>query len=317
MPTAGTTSRALRGVVLCALSLPALIALDPDEQLTQYTHTTWTVAQGLPQDTIRSITQTEDGYLWVGTNEGLARFDGYDFVTFTHTDGSLPNQRISKLWAGRNGNLWIGTMGGLVRYSSGKFKTYTAEESLPLGKIESLIEDHLGVVWVISGENLSYMHIGRFVTWPKERLALTGHPAVVYEDPDQQLWVASAESLLKKTSDGFSVVLGPETLHGDTVTSLLKDSDGLWIGGTTGILRLRGNGSLTHFTMRDGLPDDFVRVLLKDRAGNLWAGTYGGLSRFEHGRFTASAPETKKTATGSGAFSKIAKETFGSARTAH
>lgn len=105
---------AVRGVLLALLTVSGLFALDPDEQLTQYKHTTWTLAQGLPQDTIRSIAQTDDGYLWVGTNEGLARFDGYDFVTFTRDDGSLPNQRISKLWAGRNGNLWIGTMGDFL-----------------------------------------------------------------------------------------------------------------------------------------------------------------------------------------------------------
>jgi ligand-binding sensor domain-containing protein len=67
-----------------------LFALDPHKALSQYARTTWTQAQGLPQDTIRAIAQTIDGYLWLATNEGLARFDGYDFVTFTKDDGSLP-----------------------------------------------------------------------------------------------------------------------------------------------------------------------------------------------------------------------------------
>src|ERR1700760_4009861 len=111
MSTRGICSRLWSGLLVSGLMLPFLSALDSDEQLTQYTHATWTVAQGLPQDTVRSITQTSDGYLWVGTNEGLARFDGYDFKTFTRVDGALPNPRISKLWAGRDGNLWIGTMG--------------------------------------------------------------------------------------------------------------------------------------------------------------------------------------------------------------
>lgn len=268
-----------------------LLALDSHKELTQYTHAVWTRAQGLPQDTIRAITQTEDGYLWVGTNEGLARFDGYDFVTFTKGDGSLPSQRIRKLWAGRNGNLWIGTMGGLVRYSGGHFKTFTAQDGLPPDKIDGLIEDHLGVVWVISGENLSYLDKDRFITYPKQRLPLTGHPQALYEDQDQQLWVASTRSVLKRTATGFSVVVGPEKLRGDTVTSLLKDSTGLWIGGTNGILLIKPDGSSRRFTTRDGLPNDFVRVLCKDRSGNLWVGTYGGLSRFEHGRFTSSAEE--------------------------
>jgi ligand-binding sensor domain-containing protein/two-component sensor histidine kinase len=292
--TAGSGLPALRDVLIILLAVPGLLCgLDPDEQLTQYTHATWTLAQGLPQDTIRSITQTDDGYLWIGTNEGLARFDGYDFVTYTRDNGSLPNQRVSKLWAGRNGKLWIGTMGGLVCYSGGKFKTYTAEDGLAPGKIESLIEDHRGALWVVSGENLSYLNGDKFVVWPKGTLP-ADHPQLAYEDPDQQLWIVSAGGLLKRTGAGFSVVLGPEKLRGNTVTSLLKDSTGLWIGGTTGILLLRPDGSLRRYTIRDGLPQDFVRVLLKDRSGSLWAGTYGGLSRFEHGRFAAAERRDKE-----------------------
>ncbi|HEX5431588.1 MAG TPA: two-component regulator propeller domain-containing protein, partial [Bryobacteraceae bacterium] len=285
----------LAGLAIVLLPGPGrLFALDPHKELTQYTHTVWTRAQGLPQDTIRALAQTSDGYLWVGTNEGLARFDGYDFVTFTKGKGALPSQRIRKLWAGRDGNLWIGTMRGLVLYSGGVFKTFTAKDGLPPGKIDALIEDHSGTVWVISGENLYYLDKGKFVTYPKQRLALVGHPQVLYEDAGHQLWVASAESVLKRTEDGFAVVLGAGQLRGNTVTSLLKDSMGLWVGSTQGLLLLKDGGSMSHFTMRDGLPNNFVQTLHKDRAGNLWVGTYGGLSRFEGGRFTSPGPDQRQ-----------------------
>src|ERR1700678_4735586 len=74
---------------------PTLLALNPHKALTQYSRGVWTQAQGLPQDTIRAITQTEDGYLWLGTDEGLSSFDGYDFVTLTRGDGPLPHNSVS------------------------------------------------------------------------------------------------------------------------------------------------------------------------------------------------------------------------------
>src|SRR3984885_4309138 len=88
---------------------PALLALNPHKALTQYSRGVWTQAQGLPQDTIRAITQTTDGYLWLGSDEGLRSFDGYDFITFTKADSSLPNNSVTTLAPGTNGTLWIGT----------------------------------------------------------------------------------------------------------------------------------------------------------------------------------------------------------------
>ena len=87
----------LCGVVLLAAS--NAFALDPHKGLTQYSRTTWTQQQGLPQDTVRAIVQTADGYLWVGTDEGLARFDGYEFTTFRKGSGDLPSNSITALAA--------------------------------------------------------------------------------------------------------------------------------------------------------------------------------------------------------------------------
>src|ERR1700678_2580333 len=102
-----------------------LLAFDPNKRLTQYTQTVWTQAQGLPQDTVRAITQTDDGYLWLGTSEGLARFDGYEFVTFTKAMGALPGDSVTELSVSKTGVLWIGTNGGVARYADGQFRSYS------------------------------------------------------------------------------------------------------------------------------------------------------------------------------------------------
>src|SRR5579862_6275677 len=77
------------GLLCLGLTSSNLLALDPHKTLSQYTRTVWTQAQGLPQDHANAIVQSSDGYLWVSTNEGLARFDGYEFTAFTGDDGTL------------------------------------------------------------------------------------------------------------------------------------------------------------------------------------------------------------------------------------
>jgi hypothetical protein len=83
-------------VFTCA---PGAFALDPHKSLTQYSRKVWTQQHGLPQDTIRAIAQTAEGYLWLGTDEGLARFDGYDFAIFNKANGDLPSNSITALAA--------------------------------------------------------------------------------------------------------------------------------------------------------------------------------------------------------------------------
>src|ERR1700684_2552227 len=101
---------ALAGLLFFLLpGSPPLLAINPSKALTQYTRPVWPQAEGLPQDTIRAMTQTSDGYLWLGTNEGLARFDGYDFTIFDKANGDLPANSITALAATADGGLWIGT----------------------------------------------------------------------------------------------------------------------------------------------------------------------------------------------------------------
>src|SRR6185436_15465024 len=116
-----------RFLSLCFLAPALALALNPAKNLTQYTRTIWTQEHGLPQDTIRAMEQTKDGYLWLGTDEGLARFDGYEFVVFDKGPGELPDNSITALSAAADGSLWIGTQNGLAHYRNGKFRTYTVK----------------------------------------------------------------------------------------------------------------------------------------------------------------------------------------------
>ena len=118
-----------------------------DTEFGEFDYRTWTVDDGLPENPVTSIVQTRDGYLWIGTFGGLARFDGVRFTVFGMANtAALGTNRILSLLEARNGDLWIGTEnGGVVRLREGVFASYRTQENAPCGKIFSIVVDQEGV----------------------------------------------------------------------------------------------------------------------------------------------------------------------------
>jgi len=281
--------RAAQGV-LCLLLYwvqpSALHALDPHRTLTQYTRAEWTEAQGLPQDYIHAITQTSDGYLWVGTDEGLTRFDGYEFVTFNKESGALPSNAVTVLTAGTDGTLWIGTANGLTRYSNRRFTTFTTKDGLSNNQVISVCQDHAGTLWIATGTHLNRYENGKFSNYSVDRLPPLASARSVFEDRHHRLFVAGLGGIIEHRGEDFIPVLGPREMGDQTVATLIEDSGGsLWLGGGAGVLRRTQDGQVKLFNTRDGLPNRRVRDVWADRDGNVWVGTSGGLSRLEGERF--------------------------------
>src|SRR5271155_3148488 len=114
---AGAIILAVVALILCSSGL----ALAPDRRISQYAHTAWRIQDGFFSGTPQAITQTADGYLWIGTEAGLVRFDGISFVPWTPPNGeALPSSRIHSLLGTSDGSLWIGTARGLARWSEGE-----------------------------------------------------------------------------------------------------------------------------------------------------------------------------------------------------
>jgi signal transduction histidine kinase/ligand-binding sensor domain-containing protein len=281
-------------LLLAAASLicpNTLLALNPVKGLTQYTRTVWTQEHGLPQDTIRAIDQTTDGNLWLGTDEGLARFDGYEFVVFNKDKGDLPGNSITALAAGPDGSLWIGTTGGLTCYRDRRFRTYTTRDGLAEDGVVALLVDHSGSVWIVAGIHLSRFQGGKFTNYtPGAGIPLDTVRSVA-EDSHHAIWAAGYGGVARLADDRFVRVLGAP-FDSDLPLSLMCDrQDNLWIAGGKGLYSYTPSGVLRRYDTRDGLPDPFVRSLWQDRDGNIWAGTNNGLSRLEKGRFVAFAVE--------------------------
>lgn len=277
----------VRAFLLVGAIVVSAYALNPGKALTQYSMTAWTQQQGLPQDTIRAVTQTTDGFLWVGTDEGLARFDGYEFVSFGQDRGGLPSNSVTVLAAGADGSLWIGTPNGLTRYSHGRFHTFTRKDGLPGDAVSALFVDHTGRLWIVAGGSLSRLDGSRFTNFIRERDIPLRVVRGVWEDGEQTLYVSGTSSVVRLQNGSFRNIVDPSALAGDFPQAVLKDHLGsLWILGFRGLVRVSRDGGVFRYGVREGLTDPFeLRAMTEDRDGNLWVATNRGLARLEGNRF--------------------------------
>jgi signal transduction histidine kinase/CheY-like chemotaxis protein/ligand-binding sensor domain-containing protein/HPt (histidine-containing phosphotransfer) domain-containing protein len=271
-------------------------ALDPDKQLTQYVRSAWQIENGLPQNTVESIARTPDGYLWLGTQEGLARFDGVRFVIFDRENTpALSAKFISVLLVDSRGRLWIGTSNGLTVLEDGRFRSFS-DAVLSATRVQDLVEDREGRIWAGTEAGLFRIEDGDKVTRFTRSSGLTDENIVaVHEDRAGTLWIATISGGLNRSSDGadagqerfepFALVDAPV---GESVRAIHEDGDGvLWFGTDGGRLLRLADGELTEHMDRGGAA---IHEMLRDRHGNLWLATEAGLVRLGGRRPVADAP---------------------------
>jgi diguanylate cyclase (GGDEF)-like protein len=268
-------------------------ALDPRRAPTQARLTVWTSDAGLPQNTVETIVQTRDGYLWMGTEEGLVRFDGTRFVVSDRQSApALRSAFVSSLFESADGTLWIGTYGGgLARLRNGRIEAFHPD-LLGSDRIRTMHAAANGVLFVATaGGGLLRIdgdRVSRFTT--RDGLPVDRIWTVIGDGADG-LWVATHGGGVVRWRDGRvqQRITSKEGLPNDFARALLRDADGtLWIGTDGGgFAEWRGGAIVRVVTTRDGLPSDLIRTLRRDRDGSLWIGTDGGLARWRGGRAEA------------------------------
>ena len=302
LPVPATSKRPKRGAVakrflplaLVCLSLSAW-CLDPHKPITQYVHTVLHSGDGLPQNSIQALVQTRDGYVWIGTQEGLVRFNGLEFKVFNkaNTKGVFRHNDVRQLYQARDDSLWIGTFGGgLVRYKK-DLKTgeevltgYTVQQGLSNNAIASIFEDSNGHLWVGTNDGLNELSPGD--TSFKKKSGLDGLIQAIAEDSSGRLVLATHGGLDvlvngKPLGDYFALV-SKKTV----VQTLLRDSSGvLWVGTEGHGLYALDAGKRTHYGPAQGLPNTPIKIIYQDKTeGTLWVGTQGGgICRLVGGRF--------------------------------
>jgi ligand-binding sensor domain-containing protein len=141
---------------------PPRAHVDPTEALRIYAHDIWQVENGLPQDAVQTITQTTDGYLWLGTEEGLVRFDGARFTVFNRKNTpALQESYVRVLFPDPDGALWIGgRVAGVTRFLNGHFRNFGVQDGLREGGVTAIARDSRGTLWVGTNAGLSQLPWG-------------------------------------------------------------------------------------------------------------------------------------------------------------
>lgn len=254
-----------------------------------YDSRTWQVDEGLPHDSVQALAQTRDGYLWIGTAAGLARFDGVTFTPFDDKNTpALKNSSITTLCADRDGALWIGTAeGGLTRLRDGSFVHFDSGDGLAGDRVKVICQGHDGALWIGTTTGMSRYQEGRFTTYRKEQGLLADLVNYIREDRDGNVWIATGAGLNRLSGGAMDAFEMPNGLPNDAVRGICQDRAGrLWIGSNNGMLWYNAYWkSFYAYNTRYGLSDAFVSAICDDREGNLWVGTYSGLNRFREGRF--------------------------------
>ena len=278
--------RGLLGLLLLAVCAPAL-ALDPSLQLSQYVLDNWQIPEGLPQTSVQAIARTPDGYLWVGTQEGLGRFDGVRFTVYdTGNETAMPDRYISVLFLDRVGRLWIGTRSGLAVLENGRFTHFDKVAGLAHAYVRAITAGRSGHLWVGTESGLFEVDGESARAFDASSGLKDSRIRALHEDLAGLLWVGTEAGLQRFDGSRFDVVpLGAGSVP---VTAIHEDADGtLWMGTGTGAL-YRGTGQRFDTVAEPGQLGSIVRVITRDRDGGLWIGTNaGGLVRWQNGTFSS------------------------------
>jgi len=273
------------GVLLACC--PWARGLDPSLDINQYAHTAWKIREGFSKGRVTSFAQTPDGYLWLGTEFGLLRFDGVRNVPWEPPTGEhLPSSYIRSMVAARDGRLWIGTYKGLASWKDGKLTEY---RELAGQTVDVLVEDREGTVWaggyagsigrlcaIKSGSARCYGDDGRLGLWV----------ASLYEDSRGNLWAGAQTGLWRWKPGPPKLYPMPYPLLGTSSQTLNESEDGALLIATEGGIKKLVGAQAEAYSLPGTGPQRFKPLrMLRDRNGSLWIGTTDrGLLHVHQGR---------------------------------
>ncbi len=273
--------------LLCILFLTGrAFALDPAKSIFQFNCQNWTRQTGLPANKINTLAQSSDGYLWMGTQNGLVRFDGLEFKLIPIDLPQAQGQEVRKISPSKTGGLWFAiNNGGFGYYDERKFSAIADERwTRPEMLANTILEARDGAVW--TGTILG---LGRFVNdstndsfFDETKAGLS----TLIEDSSGRIWAGTAEHGLFYWADGKMIPFRDPELSKRLVLAVASEANGrLWLGTELGLRCYNADGQRQEMAGAD-LPDMQINALLLDRHGVLWIGTQGhGLGRYQDGEF--------------------------------
>ncbi|MCP5106275.1 MAG: hypothetical protein GY950_23010, partial [bacterium] len=281
----GLTRQLLVFIILVQLFMYHLWGLDPNKTVDLYLVDYWEKISGLPSNSVRSITQTPDGYLWIGTNRGLVRFDGKTFVSVTLGEKEeVRSQEIANLFVDREEVLWIGrTVGLTYRSAKNRFRSFTRSDGITGDGIRRVKDDMKGNTWIsFDSSYVNRFSNGQFTAFDVSHGLLGKKINAILEDRRGNLLFGTRENgiFIYKAGKFFKYpVPGLDNL---IIITMHEDRNGdLWIGTDIGLLRVTGQESVRYTASGDGLSNDYITAIMEDSESNLWVGTQKGLNRIK------------------------------------
>jgi len=280
-----------RGSIRLFALLLTLVAtafpLEPTTPLSGYNRQTWVMENGLPQNTVQALAQTSDGFLWIGSEVGLVRFDGNSFTTYDqNSKPALPGNDVQSLLAASDGSLWIDTTDGLAHLQNNAVTTFSTANGLPSNSIRSVRQSSDGRIIVLTQAGEVGIEGGRVAPSQYDNLQET---AVLFQFQLSD----GTNALVSRTNVEFAhhghtqhtFTVGRD-LPGTRIQTASTDRSGtLWIGTNSGLVRYL-TGKLDRFPLTDPLATASILSILQDHEGNLWVGTEsGGLHILRDERF--------------------------------
>ena len=285
----GSTKPVVILIILTQFIWSPVCGLDPDKTVDQYLVDQWQTPEVIPSDTIASISQTPDGYLWLATLTGLVRFDGIKFsiIPFVEKKKIDPPETATPLtlFLDESKALWIGSFdSGLTsyHYKTGQFQTFTTADDLTENSIRCINEDMKGNLWI--GFFTSYacrLSNGKFTVFNDSHGLAGKKISDIVEDHQGNLLFASRENGVFKYKDGKFFKYPVAGLDDHQIITMYEDWKGdLWIGTNNGLFRITDKQTVIYIAS-DGLSSDNIADIVEDSDRNLWIGTLKGLNRMK------------------------------------
>jgi signal transduction histidine kinase/ligand-binding sensor domain-containing protein/CheY-like chemotaxis protein len=290
-----TSSKIRGGTRLVCWAAIAAFAATPipafDRPVFRFHQQSWKTQDGLPQNTVPTLIQSKSGYIWMGTELGLVRFDGSRFVVFDKSNTpELQSNVIRTLLEDKEGALWIGTIGGgVTRLLNREFQTFSIPQGLSSASVNALLEDDSGDIWIgTDSGGLNRFHDGHITHFTTADGLPDNQIFSLAKDQDGALWVGTHNGLSRFYRGLFRNYGKADGLTNSYIRSVYKSQKALWIGTYGGGLCKLTGDSIGCFTTADGLSSNAVTNLLEDSFGDLWIATYGGgVNRYDGVKFSA------------------------------
>ncbi len=239
----------------------------------------WQKEQGLPQSHVRALTQTQDGYLWIGGDEGLARFDGLRFVPFGVQE-EIKWGRVSAMLEDIWGALWIGSAdNGLSRRQNNRVTTLTTRDGLPANSITALAEDTGGRVWIGTEDGLILWQNGQLLPLKAAESFKGQRITALLKDRRGQMWMGvKGAGVFQYVKDRFVPLAGEgvESLLKDSHCLLMDEAGRMWIGAGEDFVLCHDGQRWHRYPVPHNLVKSHVSVLAEEPNGTVWAGSAGG-----------------------------------------